>query len=237
MRHRDLRAWPACAWPAAAQNILRQFDPDVLLAADARGNGVRVAASTIPGGDRGIFADRRFDVGERFLPFFGQVIHHDLDYAASSQNNQLQHRLYGSGAFWTSARVWGKTAVELPTTEGFWSAGTCHTPPRASSASVATKRCRRFCPCFRSLWIAPASCCAGGLVNDYHHLPRVGAVTEDAVGPQRQANTEMVQRWKPLASPAQLTRLGVVHLRVTKVIEAGQEVLADYGPVYGYFSL
>lgn len=231
----DLSAVPPDFWPTTAQNSLSQVDPAMLLAADAMGNDVRVSPSTVAGGNRGVFALRRFEVGEHILPFFGQVVHHDLDFAASSPVEEVRNRIYGSGAFWTSAVRWGRTSVELPTSYDFWRPRTSGLAPPASSYAVATKRCLSYCPCFRSVWLVPAHFCAAGVVNDYRHVQdkrcskRVGPV------PMRQANTELVQKWDPVTTASELTQAGSVLLVVTRVIHEGQEMFADYGPEYGYF--
>lgn len=232
-----LSSLPPYLWPLVAQSTFLQVDPGVLLAADAAGNGVRVGASTVIGGNRGIFALRQFEVGERLLPFFGQVIHHDLDFAASGTAGQTRERSYGSGSFWTTARTWGKSSVEMPTSYKFWRGSAASKIPPASCATVATKRCLTYCPCFRSVWLVPALCCAAGIVNDYRHVHNADLNQRDQHLPQRQANTELVQRWDPITTADELTQYGTTELLVTRVIVKGQEMFMDYGPDYGYFSL
>lgn len=61
-------------WPESAFDALQSASLSDLLSADARAHGVRIGASTILGGGRGVFAERSFAVGESILPFFGLVV-------------------------------------------------------------------------------------------------------------------------------------------------------------------
>ncbi|KAK1863897.1 hypothetical protein I4F81_006450 [Pyropia yezoensis] len=94
-----------------------------LLAADARSHDVCVGRSSVPGGGRGVFAERRFAAGESVVPFFGLVVYDDLIDAAMSKDPAAHHTTYGAGTFFTTARDWGQRAVEVVTACRFWEGG------------------------------------------------------------------------------------------------------------------
>lgn len=66
-------------WPDAAKEVIAfQVNHLVLLALDAAESDTYMRRSLIAGAGRGVFAARDFVAGEYILPFFGQVIYHDL---------------------------------------------------------------------------------------------------------------------------------------------------------------
>lgn len=116
----SLRKRALSDWPCAAVAFMRQIDDDVLLAANAAGNDVRVGTSTIPGAGKGVFALRDFDVDETTMPFWGTLVYKDLSAAAVSNVPELKNFTYGSGLGTTTAIRWLKTAAEDVTSPDFW---------------------------------------------------------------------------------------------------------------------
>ncbi|KAK1866197.1 hypothetical protein I4F81_008717 [Pyropia yezoensis] len=79
----DLASQSVDFWPAAAADILAYgVDDRALLAVDAAATDTYVRRSSIAGAGRGLFAARAVLEGELLLPFYGQVVYHDLDAAA-----------------------------------------------------------------------------------------------------------------------------------------------------------
>lgn len=181
----DLTDLPVDAWPESAQVVLRQASVQDLLAADARAAGVRIGKSSAYRGGRGVFALRPFVVGERILPFFGQLVYDDLMKAANSKSPKVRNRAYGRGAFLIPASKWSKNAAEVRTGCRFWWKGGTYEDRLSSalfSAGFPTQDCGR------SVWMVPADHCAAGIVNDYRHVHDES--NEDA----RSAIVELVQR-------------------------------------------
>lgn len=85
------------------------------LAADAKACGVRVGVSNIHNGGRGVFTERRFEVGEFLMSFCGQIVYSDLMPAAKPDDKERQEIVYCIGLFKTTALRWGERAFELTT--------------------------------------------------------------------------------------------------------------------------
>lgn len=142
-----------------------------LLEADAAASGTFVRASTNPGAGLGVFATRPLVEGAAILPFFGQLVYHDLQVAARSTRARLHLRLYGVdyvllAGLCTTAGNWLDTGLQLRTSSTLLSA--------LSSSYLAT-----FLPSFVGArmvytagewpgpaWVVPASCCAGRKANE-----------------------------------------------------------------------
>lgn len=230
----DLVTLPVDHWPAKSFQRLAGADTAALLRADARGSGVRVGPSTIPGGGRGVFATRDFKVGERFLPFFGQIVYESLEAAVSSQDALVRSSRYGTAAFSTTALNWAKTAVEVQVHGRFWEGAAASRCSHMRSTKVTSRKRATRCYCRRSVWVVPCDCCAAGVVNDYR---AVHEVDTDGIssGIARTANAVLVQQWDPISTAAELTKAGAIHLLVTADIRKGGEVCLDYGEDYGYY--
>lgn len=116
----DLAAWCVDQWPAAPATVLASGDDHRALAAvDAACSGTYVQRSSIPGAVRGVFAARAFATGECVLPFFGQIVYHDLDDDAYRGGG-----LYGEGllpaALCTTIEYWGRRSLQVRIGSEFW---------------------------------------------------------------------------------------------------------------------
>lgn len=192
----DLATLPLGAWPACHFNSLKDADVARLLDAEAKGSGVRVGASTIPGGGRGVFATRKVKKGTRLMPFTGQILYQCLDAEASALDPQLKNSRYGTSKFTTSARNWEKTAVGVKIRGGAWLAAARTGCTLKSSRSNASKKCRKRCLCTRSVWIVPAPFCVAGVVNDYRRV-RGPVGSSPSLSSERKPNAMLVQRCDP----------------------------------------
>lgn len=230
----DLLTLPVDQWPASSFQRLSEADPAALLRADARGSGVRVGPSTLPGGGRGVFAARDFKVGERFMPFFGQIVFESLEAAVSSQDALHRSSRYGTAAFSTTASNWAKTAVEVQVHGSFWESAVATRCTHMRSTKVTSRKRTTRCRCRRSVWVVPSHCCVAGVVNDYRTVHEADADGTPSTIP-RAANTVLVQQWDPISTAAELTKAGAIHLLVTADIKKGEEVCLDYGEDYGYY--
>lgn len=225
---------PVDRWPMSAFSVLQKASVSELLAADARSHDVCVGRSSVPGGGRGVFAERRFAAGESVVPFFGLVVYDDLIDAAMSKDPAAHHTTYGAGTFFTTARDWGQRAVEVVTACRFWEGGGVAQPRPFSYTVLKEWQPDPLKSCSRPIWVVPAPYCAAGMVND----PR--CVTRDAreqvpPGKKRTANVEMVQLWDPVLMASQVTLPGALFLVATVDIEVGSELFFDYGGEYEQF--
>lgn len=223
---RDLCNIPVDFWHPSELDVLYAGQEDgSLLQTDAAASGTVVAPSTVHG--RGVFATRRLNVGRRILPFFGQVVYHDLESAALASCADKQPPLYGGDAVPAPLRctawTWLSTSMEVRMHRRFWRctedcSRLAWVPNIATKASVSKTR-----PSARSVWVTPAACCAAGFVND----PR----------PHLSANVRFVQTFDPVCSSSQLLAPGIVQMIVIRRIRAGEELLVDYGDFYSSFGL
>lgn len=225
---------PVDRWPDSAFSVLQQASVSDLLAADARAHQVRIGASTVPGGGRGVFAERRFAAGETVVPFFGLVVYDDLIDAAMSKDPAEHNKKYGVGAFSTTARQWGRRAVEMKTACRFWREGGLASPRPFSYPLLAEWTPDPVPSCSRPVWVVPAAYCAAGFVNDPRYVS-TGVCEQVPMGKKRRQNVEMVQRWDPVMAANHVTLPHALFLVATVVIKAGAEVFYDYGGEYEQF--
>lgn len=223
---RDLYNVPVDYWRPSELDVLYAGQDDgSLLQIDAAASGTVIAPSSVHG--RGVFATRRLNVGRLILPFFGQVVYHDLESDALSSRTEEHPRLYGGDAapapLRCTAWTWLTTSIEVRMHRRFWR-GTedcsrmAWVPYIATKASVCKSR-----PSACSVWVTPLACCAAGFVND----PR----------PHRAANAKFVQTFEPVRTASQLLAPGIVQMMVIRRIRAGDELLVDYGDFYSTFGL
>ncbi|KAK1859048.1 hypothetical protein I4F81_001646 [Pyropia yezoensis] len=218
LRGRDVAHIPVYSWSQIElQALCTGEQSGALLRADAASYGTVVAPSPVHG--RGVFAARPLRVGQRILPFFGQLVHEDLEEAALSPLAQGPVQTYGGDLvplhLRCSAWTWLSTSMEVRMHKRFWEGAVeCSrlswVPEIGTKVSVSRTR-----PSARSVWIVPASFCAAGSVND----PR----------PHRTANVKFEQVFDPVYSAAQLLAPGVVRMVVLRDILVGEELFVDYG--------
>lgn len=224
LRGRDVAHIPVGSWSQVELQALYTGDQSgALLRADAASYGTVVAPSPVHG--RGVFAARPLRVGQRILPFFGQLVYDDLEEAAQSPLAQVPVEAYGGDLvpphLRCSAWTWLSTSMEVRMHKRFWKGAVeCSrlswVPEIGTKVSVSRTR-----PSARSMWIVPASFCAAGYVN----APR----------PHRTANVKFEQVFDPVYSFAQLLAPGVVRMVVLRHILVGEELFVDYGDFYGTF--
>lgn len=122
----DMYRLPVHEWPTGAAEVLvRELEVldeaglSFLLQADASASGTVVRQSSIPGAGLGVFATRSVRVGERILPFYGQVVYHDQQVPARSESARLATELYSAKALpmriATTAERWQTSALQLRT--------------------------------------------------------------------------------------------------------------------------
>lgn len=217
--YRNLAEIPVNLWDHDELSILRREQRlGSLLKADAADSWTVVAPSGIHG--MGVFAASPLRVGLRILPFYGQIVYHDLEHAATSTNIFKQMAKYGSEELpsWLSSTAWKwlSTSMEVRMHRRFWNrSAECRRLSRVPTA-LATKSCYATVrPSVHPLWVVPAAFCAAGYVND----PR----------PHLSANVEYVQVYDPVRTSTQLLVPGVVHMMVTRDINVGEEILVNYG--------
>lgn len=226
----DLYRLPLHDWPPAAVDVLQsqmrvlgETGQSRLLEADAEANGTTVLPSTVPGAGLGVFATRQLSVNEHILPFFGQLVYHDLQVPGRSGRERSYNHLYGARtirpSLATTARNWMLTGLQLRTGNSMWQVASGTTQADMVPSAVLTRigsssLCTYNCP----VWIVPSDLCAGGRVND----PR----------PSLTANAKYVQRFDPVFFCDQLVMADCAHLQVKRTILPGQEVLAAYGRRY-----
>lgn len=221
---RDLCNVPVDSWRASELDVFYAGQVNgSLLQTDAAAYGTVVAPSAVHG--RGVFATRELEAGHRILPFFGQVVYHNLERAALTSRTEERPRLYGGDSVPTSLRcnawTWLSTSVEVRMHRRFWR-GTTDCSRVSWVPSIGTKACVSTArPSARSVWVTPAACCAAGFVND----PR----------PYDTANVMFEQPFDPVNTTTQLLAPGVVKLLVLRRIDAGEELLVDYGDFYSTF--
>lgn len=230
----DLATLPVDQWPTACLERLKQADPSELLRADARGSGVRVGQSTIRGGGRGVFATRDLKVGEHIMPFFGQIVYDSLEEEALSDDAKQRCSRYGTAVCSTTALNWAKTAVEVQVNCTFWEEAGVTPCPCSSSRRIKAKRGAAVCQCHNSVWIAPGTSCAAGVVNDYRSVHDDDS-SETPPATVREPNAVLDQAWDPVEGISQLTKAGGIYVLVTAPIMEGEEVCLDYGEDYNYF--
>lgn len=231
----DLATVPLGAWPAAHFKTLKAADTARLLDTEAKGSDVRVGPSTMPGGGRGVFATRAFKVGERLMPFTGQIVYQSLESEASSSSPEVRSLRYGTGKFSSSARNWAKTAVEVKVRGSAWRHAARTECCLKLARSKRTKKCGKHCLCTRSVWVVPAPFCVAGVVNDYRQVRHANAMGQPLQA-RRRPNAELVQRCEPAVDCADLTQAGFIHVLVTADIKEGEEVLLDYGDIYAHYA-
>lgn len=205
----DLARQPVDFWPAAAADILAYgVDHRALLAVDAAASDTYVRRSSIAGAGRGLFAARDFLEGELILPFYGQVVYHDLDAAAYEADRTEEDKRYGDNALPSSlcatAQYWGKRSLQVRTGARFWDAG----PGLPAAADLLVS-------------VVPPLFCAAGWANSPQtgHLP----------------NAEFHQRAEPVESHAELVQSNNLLLRVTRFIQENEEIEVCYGEEYDHW--
>lgn len=220
--HRNLAEIPVDLWDDAGLSVLRREQRrGSLLAADAADSWTVVAPSRIHG--LGVFATRPLRAPLRILPFYGQIVYHDLERATTSTDIYTQLRKYGQDTLpsylATTAWNWLSTSMEIRLSRRFWNrSAECRRLARVPTA-LATKSCYATVrPSIHPLWVVPAAFCAARYVND----PR----------PDMSANVEYVQVYDPVRTSMQLLVPGVVHMMVARDIEVGEEILVNYGEFF-----
>lgn len=214
-------------WPDAVIQILRA-ERDVLgltgqvrlLEADAEASETVVQPSTVRHAGLGVFATRDFEVGHHFLPFFGQLVYHDLQVPGRSLRERSYAHQYGLGkldkSLATTARNWMYTALQLRTHTSMWPVGSSGSSSSMVPAALSARE--DAATTAKPVWVAPSEFCAGGRVNDHR--------------PDLVANAKYVQLVDPVMNIGQLILPNCAFLEVTRKIYAGQEVLAKYGRRY-----
>lgn len=225
-RGRGLMGVPVCSWTEAELSVLLAEErTGSLLAADARASGTYVAPSDVHG--RGVFAARNISAGEQILPFYGQLVFHDLEVATPPSDARVSTARYGLGSLprdlCCTVRKWKRTALQLDMHRDFWEDAERRARPTDVATHVATKRCyytsRMASP--DPVWVVPAPFCAAGFAN-----------APDSHG---YGNAIFVQAPLPVHTKEQLVLPWTAHVQVTEDIAVGEEILVDNGDVYAYF--
>lgn len=220
---------PVHRWPPSAVNVLRremlvlgETGQARLLEADAEASGTTVRRSTVSGAGLGVFATRTLAVGDEILPFFGQIVYHDLQVPGLSARPRSSQHQYGLSVLpsflATTAQNWMYTGLQLRAHAHLWQSSSSYLQGSMVPTAVGSEHGLSSDAYPRPVWIVPADFCAGGRVND----PR----------PYLSANTKYVQRFDPVFFHDQLIMADCTLLVVTQTIQAGQEVLAKYGRRY-----
>lgn len=220
---------PVHRWPRGAIDVLLRELSVIgetgqarLLEADAEANGTEVRRSTVPRAGLGVFATRAMSVGDDILPFFGQIVYHDLQLPARSTRPRTSERLYGLDALplplATTARNWMFTGLQLRAHSSLWQSSSSYLQNAMVPTAVGSEWGLSSDAYPRPVWVVPADCCAAGRVND----PR----------PHLSANAKYVQRFDPVLFGDQLIKANCAFLVVTRDIKAGEEILAKYGRRY-----
>lgn len=220
---------PVHRWPRGAidvllreQNVIGETGQARLLEADAEASGTVVGRSTVPRAGLGVFATRAMSVGDDILPFFGQLVYHDLQIPARSTRPRTSNRLYGQDAvpapLATTARNWMCTGLQLRAHGSLWQPSSSYLQGAMVPTTVGSDWGLSSDAYPHPVWIVPADCCAAGRVND----PR----------PHLSANAKYVQRFEPVFFHDQLIKADCAFLVVTRDIKAGDEILAKYGRRY-----
>lgn len=221
---RAVHRWPRRAVDVLLreQNVLGETGQGRLLEADADANGTVVQRSTVPCAGLGLFATRAFTAGDTLLPFFGQLVYHDLQVPARSTRPRTCQRLYGLDELppplATTARNWMSTGLQLRAHSSLWQSCSSYLQGTMVPTFVGSNMGLSSDAYPRPVWIVPADFCAAGRVND----PR----------PHLLANVKYVQRYDPVFRCDQLIQADCAFLVVTRDIEAGEEILAMYGRRY-----
>lgn len=223
---RAVHRWPRRAIDVLLreQQVLGETGQGRLLEADAEANGTVVQRSTVPGAGLGLFATRAFSAGDKLLPFFGQIVYHDLQVPARSNRPRTSQRLYGLGVLppplATTARNWMFTGLQLRAHSSLWQSSSSSLQGTMVPTFVGSNMGLSSDAYPRPVWIVPADFCAAGRVND----PR----------PHLLANVKYVQRFEPVSVCDQLIQADCAFLLVTHDIQAGEEILAIYGRRYPF---
>lgn len=205
----DLARTPVDLWPRPAANFLSaRVDHRALAAVDAASSGTYVQWSSIAGAGRGLFAAREFAVAEVILPFFGQVVYHDMDDSFYANDSSAVGRKYGDkvlpGGLCSSARYWGKRSLQVRTSTCFWGS-----PVGGLDESD------------RLLSVVPPRYCAAGWANAPPHGTAHNAVFN--------------QRFDLVETHEQLMQHNCLGIRVTRSIRVGEEVQVCYGEKYDHW--
>lgn len=225
----DLYSLPLHKWPAAAVDVLRREQAVIgetghprLLEADAEAVGTFVASSTVPNAGLGLFAARALKKGEVILPFFGQIVYHDLQVPARSTRARLSSKLYGADVLHptlaTTASNWMYTALQLRAHVSLWNASSGYLQAAMVPTVVGSELGLSSDAYERPVWVVPADFCAAGRVND----PR----------PHLKANAQYFQEHDPVCYCDQMIPHDGAFLKVVEDIKAGEELLAKYGRRY-----
>lgn len=221
---RAVHRWPRRAIDVLLreQHVIGETGQGRLLEADAEANGTVVQRSNVAGAGLGVFATRAFSVGDTLLPFFGQLVYHDLQVPARSTRPRTSERLYGPDllppALATTARNWMFTGLQLRAHSSLWQSSSGYLEGAMVPTFVGSELGLSSEAYPRPVWVVPADFCAAGRVND----PR----------PHLLANAKYVQRFDPVVSCEQLTKADCAFLVVTRDIKPGEEILAKYGRRY-----
>lgn len=222
----DMATLPVSKWPRGAVNVLAREMAVIgetglsrLLEVDAESSGTVVASSTVPGGGLGVFATRDIAAGTTILPFFGQLVYHDLQVAARSTGARLSTRLYGSralpGFLTITASDWLDNALQLRTHSSLWQPATSASAVSMVPTAVGSELGMSAEEWPFPVWVMPADFCAGGKAND----PRPSFVS----------NANFEQLHDPVYRVKDIVLAGCGVLRVTTDIKPGQEVFVTYG--------
>lgn len=106
-RGRGQLARPVCSWSdVELAALLAEERTGALLAADAAASGTFVAPSTVHG--LSVFAARAISAGEHMVPFYGQLVHEELEAATPPGGAADEASRYGAsrllrGLCWTTS--------------------------------------------------------------------------------------------------------------------------------------
>lgn len=131
----SLKRLPLHEWPERCMSICKSEVRDVddagvpwLVHADAAAYGTEVRTSSIRGAGQRVFATCFIENDESIIPFFGQLVYHDLQVPDRSRSARLSGASYGakavSSVLATTARCWQETAHQIRTDGELWQ-GSC----------------------------------------------------------------------------------------------------------------
>lgn len=225
----NLYRLPLHKWPVEAVDLLQdqvrvlgETGQSRLLEADAEASGTVVMPSTVPGAGLGVLATHELAVDQHILPFFGQLVYHDLQVPARSSRVRSYEHIYGADvlrpSLTTTARNWMLTGLQLRTSSSMWQSVASSTQVAMVPTAVVHQLGRNAERYGRPVWIVPSEICAGGRVND----PR----------PHLTANVKYVQRFDPVFFRDQLVMERCGFLQVKRTIHPEEELVAKYGRRY-----
>lgn len=225
----NLYRLPLHKWPVEAVDLLQdqvrvlgETGQSRLLEADAEASGTVVMPSTVPGAGLGVLATHELAVDQHILPFFGQLVYHDLQVPARSSRVRSYEHIYGADvlrpSLTTTARNWMLTGLQLRTSTSMWQSVASSTQAAMVPTAVVHQLGRNTERYGRPVWIVPSDICAGGRVND----PR----------PHLTANVKYVQRFDPVFFRDQLVMERCGFPQVKRTIHPGEELVAKYGRRY-----